>query len=255
MLIFGMTGPIGHGKSTFAKAVTRLEPFSVHFESSMVIAEVGNALHSAMRTIPRRDDVETINDWLRPLPAILLETVHAHCNFDQIKLTLEAIDQHPIEYEKLLLHAENLSRNPALAKQQITKENKEAYRPLLQWLGGYLVKHVDEGIWYKEIVRRIRETQTKGYTLCLVGGLRFPSDAAYIRGVGGKIIKVYRPGHLQYDMLDPTERERDNIIPDCTLVSNGTIEDITRLVPVVLADARNDKLEKTYYATVSEQSR
>jgi len=243
-----MTGPIGHGKSTFAKAVTQLEPSSIRFESSMIIAEVANALHGSLQQIPNRDDIASINGWLRSLPVILLQTVHVRCNYDQVKLSLSDIDLHPIEYEKLLLHVENLARDPSLARHEITKENKETYRPFLQWLGGYLVKKVDPSIWYKEIIRRVYDAQSSGHKVCLIGGLRFPTDAIYVRQAGGIIIRVYRPDHLQYDKLDPTERERDNIRPDTTIISNGTIKDIDHLARIVLDDILGDRLQKIYYA-------
>ncbi len=248
MIIIGMTGPIGHGKSSFAKAVLEIEPSAKRLESSLIVAEVANALHASTSVIPERDDVDAINIWLRPLPSILLESVHAKTNFDQIHLTIDDIQSHPIEYEKLMLHLENLTRNPNLLRQQINRDNKESYRPILQWLGGYLVKKIDPGIWYKEIIRRVYELSNEGSKIVIIGGLRYPSDAQYVRQAGGKIIKVYRPGHLQYDMLDPTERERDNISPDTTIVSNGTIDDLKNCATLVLQDMQNNQLQKTYYA-------
>lgn len=248
MIIIGMTGPIGHGKSSFAKVVIELEPSAKRLESSMIVAEVANGLHASTSNIPEKDNIDAINVWLRPLPSILLGSVHTKTSFEQIKLKLEDIQSHPVEYEKLMLHLENLSRNPELLRQQITRDNKEAYRPILQWLGGYLVKKVDPGIWYKEIIRRVYELNNEGCKLVVIGGLRYPGDAQYVRTAGGKIIKVYRPGHLQYDMLDPTERERDDIVPDATIVSNGTLDDLKACATLVLQDMQNNKLQKTYYA-------
>ncbi len=250
MIVIGMTGPIGHGKSTFAKAAMEIEPTARRIESSIIIAEVANALHASTQKVPSKDDIEAINVWLRPLPSILLETVHTKCNFDQIKLSIEEINSHPIDYEKLLLHLENLSRKPDLLKHTINSDNKEEYRPILQWLGGYLVSKIDRGIWYKEITRRIYQLNSQGVKLCLVGGLRFPSDAQYIHDVKGIIIKVYRPGHLQYDMLDPTERERENVTPDATVISNGSVEDIKACAKRVLTDIADSRLQKTYYAKI-----
>ncbi|MGZ6005026.1 MAG: hypothetical protein ACXWLH_02645 [Candidatus Saccharimonadales bacterium] len=248
MIIIGMTGPIGHGKSTFAKALLELEPTAKHFESSLIVAEVANALHSATNQIPSRDDIDSVNNWLRPLPSILLSTVHAKCNFEQLALTEQDVNLHPVEYEKLFLHIQNLTSQPNLLKQDINKANKEQYRPILQWLGGYLVQKVDPAIWYKEIIRRVYAIGSNGAKLCVIGGLRFPTDAQYVRQAGGIVVKVYRPGHLQYDMLDPTERERENIVPDTTLVSNGTIDDVKRCARQVIDDLNNNRLQKIYYA-------
>lgn len=246
MLILGMTGPIGHGKTTFADALTELEPSTVHFESSLIIAEVANALQQALTDIPDPYNVDRLNNWLRVLPQILADIVHVHATFDQIKLDQKSMEEHPVEYQKLILHAENLQRNPALIKQLITKENKENYRPLLQWLGGYLVQHIDSGIWYNEMVRRIRQAAEAGCKLCIVGGLRYPTDAAILRGAGAMIIKVYRPGHLQSDMLDPTERERQNIQVDCTIMSNGSVADVKVFTKKFYEDVKNNTLADKY---------
>lgn len=246
MIILGMTGPIGHGKTTFAETLTELEPSTVHFESSLIIAEVGNAMQAALTDIPDPYNVERLNNWLRALPSILLEITHVHCTFEQVKLDQMAMEEHPIEFQKLILHVENLQRKPELMRQQITKANKESYRPFLQWLGGYLVQRIDSGIWYNEIVRRIRQASSAGAQLCIVGGLRYPTDAAILRTAGALIIKVYRPGHLQSDLMDPTERERQNIQVDCTIMSNGTLADVKRLTPVFYADLKANKLSAIY---------
>jgi hypothetical protein len=248
MMIIGMTGPIGHGKSTFANALMNLEPTAQHFESSLIVAEVVNALHASTSKIPGRDNLDKINEWLRPLPSILLSTVHVKCNLEQVALTAEEVNLHPVEYEKLFLHIQNLTSNPDLLKHEITKENKEKYRPILQWLGGYLVKKIDPGIWYKEIIRRVYAVNSTGAKLCIIGGLRYPTDAQLVKQAGGVIIKVYRPGHLEYDKLDPTERERENIIPDATIVSNGTIEDVANCAKRVVNDIKENRLQKIYYA-------
>lgn len=250
MIILGMTGPIGHGKTTFADALTELEPSTVHFESSLIVAEVANAFQDALTDLPDPYNVERLNNWLRALPEILANIVHVTCTYDQIKLDQKAMEEHPVEYQKLILHVENMQRNPALMKQSITKENKENYRPLLQWLGGYLVQKIDSGIWYNEIARRMRQAAAAGCQLCIVGGLRYPTDAAILRGAGAIIIKLYRPGHLQSDMLDPTERERQNIQPDCTIMANGSIADVKAFTPKFYEDLKNNNLQKTYHTAV-----
>ena len=246
MILLGMTGPISHGKTTFAGALAELEPLTIHLESSLVIAQVANAMHAALAKIPDPYDVDSLNEWLKSLPAILENTVHTKVSFDRLKLDQASIESHPIEYQKLIMHVENLRREPSLARQAITVDNKETYRPFLQWLGGYLVQKVDAGIWYNQVVRLVNDAETTGCKLCIVGGLRFPTDAAILRNAGGLIVKVYRPGHLQNDMLDPTERERDNIPVDCTILSNSTMEDVKRCAAVFLKDVQDGKLQLTY---------
>ena len=248
MIIFGMAGPIGHGKSTFAKAIRLLEPKTIHVESSMVVAEIANALHASSQQLPSRDDLDKINNWLQVLPEIITKIMHIPCTFEQVKLNVIEVQRHPIEYEKLFLHIENMQRRPELLTQLINPMNKEEYRPILQWLGGYLQRRVNSDIWYKEIIRRIQALEPNQYDVCIVGGLRFPADERAMRSIGAKIIRVYRPGYLQYDMLDPTERERDNVLPDTTIVSNGGIDDLNVCAKKVLDDIKQNRLEKTYYA-------
>ncbi len=246
MLIVGITGPIGHGKSAFADALAELVPSTVHFEAGLVVSEVAQALQDALHDIPDPYNVEALNSWLHTLPAILLNTVHVRCAFKDIELHQKEMERHPIEYQKLILHVENLKRNPKMLDMKITPENKENFRPLLQWLGGYLVQKLDAGIWYNEILRRVNDVGAAGGELCIIGGLRYPTDAAILRSAGATIINIYRPGHLQSDTLDPTERERDNIQADCTIMSNGTLEDLKECAKQVLADLRVNELNKTY---------
>lgn len=246
MVILGITGPISHGKTSFAEYLTKLEPSALHFEAGMVVAEVANAMQKALTDIPDAYNVNSLNNWLHCLPSILAEILHVECTFKDIELNQAIIEQHPIEYQKLILHIENLSRTPELLKQEITYENKEQYRPLLQWIGGYLVQKIDPGIWYNEIIRRIHASAKAGANLCVVGGLRFPNDAAIIRANGGIIIELYRPGHLHSDSLDPTERERQNIKADCTILNNGSLADLELFASVFLADLHNKQLDKTY---------
>lgn len=247
MIILGMTGPIGHGKTTFAAALTKIEPSTVHLESSLVIAELANAWQATLETPFDPYDINALNDWLRKLPGLIENMLQVKCSYDDLRLDPDLVDEHPIEYQKLILHAENLRRNFTLAHQQINIENKETYRPLLQWLGGYLVGHVDKGIWYNELVRRAKAAEANGAKLCIIGGLRFPSDAAIVREAGGIIVKVYRPGHLQNDMLDPTERERENIRVDTTIMSNGTIEDVNKCAIEFMNDIKKNELQVLYH--------
>jgi hypothetical protein len=249
MIILGLSGPIGHGKRSFAKYLTTIEPTSLRFESGLIVAEVANALQKTLTDVPDAYNVNALNNWLHALPLILADVVHVECTFKDIELRQEVIEQHPIEYQKLILHVENLTRSPSLMTDDITVENKEKYRPLLQWLGGYLVQRVDPGIWYNEIVRRLQEASTAGAKLCVVGGMRFPNDVAILRASGATIIEIHRPGHLQSDTLDPTERERQNIKADTTILNNGSLADLEQFTGRFIKDLNAGSLEKSYNTT------
>jgi hypothetical protein len=213
----------------------------------MAIIDVANALHAALPQTLDPYDVDSINIWLQALPSIFQQVLGLSCTFEQIALNADAVQSHPVEYQKLILHIENLRRSPTLAQQKITAENKANYRPFLQWLGGYLVAKVDQGIWFNEVVRRLRQSQQSGCKVCIVGGVRYPSDAKILRTANAKIIKLYRPGHLQTDTMDPTERERDNIQVDSTVISNGSVEELKHCAVRILQDIQGDRLQPTYH--------
>jgi energy-coupling factor transporter ATP-binding protein EcfA2 len=249
MIILGLTGPIGHGKSTFANAVAKIDPKTKHFESSDIVAEVINKWHATLTQIPPTNDLDAANEWLKSLPGIVKECVHVDISFGDLQIKPDAYENHPVEYSKLFLHIENLHRNPGLVSQTINEQNKEAYRPILQWVGGYLVKKIGHGVWYDEMARRVKQAEQEGYHICLVGGLRYPSDAHILQSMGGNIVKIYRPGHLANDILDPTERERESIPIDCTIVSDGTVEDVDRVAKQILRDLKAHNLQIQYIAT------
>ena len=92
----------------------------------------------------------------------------------------------------------------------------------------------------------MNQASDAGAKLCIVGGLRFPTDAAILRSTGGRVVSVYRPGHLQSDLLDPTERERQNIQVDCTVMSNGTVADVKKFAALFYEDLKANKLHSVY---------
>ncbi len=112
-----------------------------------------------------------------------------------------------------------------------------------------MVHKVDRSIWYDEVIKRTADAAKKGFQICLVGGLRFPSDGDAIRKAGGCVIKIYRPGFLSNDLLDPTERERETIQKDSLIISNGGIDDVERCAKKILDDITSGRLQAQYIAT------
>lgn len=249
MVLLGITGPIGHGKTTFASYLAQQNPQAHQIESSYVISEVADRLNKFfVWESPRQQDILSVNRWLAHLPAIVSAVTHAHIGVDDVTLTEQDIVNRPQDYEKLWDYLNAAHKNPEITSEYITSYNKEAYRPLLQWLGGFLVKHVDEGIWYNELVRRATEAQAYGCQLFIIGGVRFPGDAKILRKAKGIIIEIQRPGLDEPDMKDPTERERHSIQPDVVVINNGSLEQLLDASLRLYQDIAKNKLKEKYYA-------
>lgn len=214
----------------------------------MPIIEIASAWQLAVPQAFDPHDVTALNEWIRELPNILQDLFGIQTTYEDLKIHPEAAMTSPIEYQKLLHHAALLVAHPELALQRITAENKEDYRPLLQWLGSYLPPRIDEGMWYREIVRRASHFAKSGGKLCVSGGIRYPIDAQIWRNAHGTVIKVHRPEKHENDLTDPTERERNNIVADTTIINNGTVDDLRRLAPLVLCDIEEDTLKPEYYS-------
>lgn len=244
MILLGMTGPIGHGKTTLAQALTKVVPGAEHIESSQIIAQVANAWQATLKQPIETDDIYALNQWIKTLPDVLSDELQINCTYDQLEIDEK---KHELaDYQKLITHVQNVRQDFSMATRRINPDNKELYRPLLQWLGGYLVRHASSDIWYDEIVRLANIKKANGSELCIVGGLRFPRDAEILRRNDGVIISVIRPGYVQYDINDPTERERRNIQVDSTISSNGGVDDLIAFAPKLWADLQAGTLEPNY---------
>lgn len=243
--IIGLTGAIQHGKTTVAQQLHQLELNSIVLESSMVIIEVVDAMHTVIPQPIEPQNIDWVNSWMTHLPNILRTAVRIQANFEDIRVTHKAVSENPIEYSKLFAHTASLARNPTDLIKPITAETKTLNRPLLQWLGGYLVKQVDSGIWYNELLRRARES---GAVLQIISGLRFKSDEQILRRAGAHIIKVDRPDSPAVDLSDPTERERESIIADSLITNNGSVEDLAACTAIFWQDLQASK-PKPFYIT------
>jgi len=247
MTIVGLTGSIGSGKTTFADFLSGHDKSAAHWESWQLIAEVANALRRSSTTHPAPTDLAAINTWLEPLLAILKRVCHKVASFEAIELTEAGLASAPQNYDKLLEYLAAMQAKPALQKLTITEDNKETFRNILQWLGGYLVKTVGAGIWYDEIIRRIQASD--GLVLATVSGVRFPGDARRIKLAGGSILEIQRPDIAIKDLQDLTERERSLIKPDAIIQNDGSLEQLERCASQVRKDSLNMRLAADYQAS------
>lgn len=246
MIILGLTGAIGHGKTTLADDLAACAGSAVHLESSDLIIEVANALRAQSGPLPKGDSIEAINTWLQPLAAILKQHVHCETSASAIMLSEQRTREHPDYYDKLFAYFRDLKKTPALQAAPITTTNKADFRSLLQWLGGYLVKMADDGVWYDELIRRAKTSEVE---LVTIGGVRFPGDAERVRAAGGLVVEISRPELATADKTDLTERERAQIRPDVHLYNDGSLTQLKSLAAVLYADLRTGQPGAVYRAS------
>lgn len=244
MIIVGLTGSIGSGKTTFADFLATQFKQAGHWESWQLVAEVANALR-ACGEHPVPDNKLAINEWLRPLPSIIERICHKRVSFDEIKLSEDARPSSP-EYSKLFQYLELMSARPDLRTGVIAESRKEELRSILQWLGGYLAATCGGDIWYAELIRRIKADSR--LELATIGGVRFLADAACMKQAGGVIVGIVRPGWEARDKADPTERERSRIAVDTTVYNDGNLEQLARCASLLAADLSSRQLVAEYHS-------
>jgi len=246
MHIVGITGSIGSGKTTFARFLADNAEKSRHFESWLVIAEVANAWRAQTKKHPQSDDLQAINDWLRLLAPIGAKICRVPVKYEQLAVSEAVLRDDPPRYAKLLEYLELVHQRPGLQQGEITEESKEMFRSLLQWLGGYFEKHVQSGVWYDEIIRRVQST--KNIELATVGGVRFPADARRISQAGGVVIQIDRPSIVTKDASEVTERDRSLIVPDATIINDAGLPELRSVAALVWRNITQDQLLTEYSA-------
>lgn len=248
MLIVGITGQIGSGKTTLADLLVECEDNSVKYESRQLITDVANAWQAATTTIPAATHAG-LNQWISLLPDIIKDILHVEADATLLSFTPNDEAQDPAMFDKLYRYVELANAQPNLLRETITLENKELFRTLLQWLGGYLVKMIGPGVWYDEIIRRLKELEAQGCKLAIVAGLRFPGDAERIMEAGGTVVQIVRPNTEWRDQTDPTERERAILPFQITVNNNGSLAQLAMLALRLYTNLSNGQLKAVYNAT------
>lgn len=250
MNIIGITGAIGHGKTSLAKAFLRQVNPARHTESSILISKVADKLNQKYAlTQPSANDNAAINAWLSNLPDILREMLHYSGDIKPIHFApSQAILSDP-DFQKLAEYLQQVEQNHALIAQEITPGNKDDYRAILQWLGAYVTKHIGPTLWYDELLRQAHQAEADGFRLFVIGGVRFPSDAQVIHQAGGKIVAIERPDKQHEDMTDPTEAYRSLVPVDTTVINDGTLGALDHVVFNLWKDLEADDIQPRYQAS------
>lgn len=247
MHIFGITGPIGHGKSTLANAMMSLENPSIHIESSMIISAVANEWFA---TFPKEllidpIDYHILNRWMGDLARVLSQQIR-QVEPNKLAITHDQVIGESKYYYKLFMHLNLMRQGVIPIGEAITEANKDKHRTILQWLGGFLVERVDPGIWYDEIENRLKSADKEGVRLAVVGGLRYPYDAEVIKRNNGIIIKLVRADLPERELADITEERRKDIPIDTTIVSDAKPSGLEELAKALFSDYINHDLLPQY---------
>lgn len=248
MVIIGITGGIGHGKTSLAEAFQRAEPRSRHFESSTLLADVITVWQERAGQPPDPHNLVAVNGWVAHLPEALKQVAHASIDASKLEFDAADIAKHPELYEKLFAHLVKLQQKPALMHTRITEANKADFRPLLQWLGGYITLQVDPRLWFTELMRQAEQTGSQGVRLSTIGGVRFPINAEIIHEHGGYVVGVQRPHIGETELDDLTERDRRKTPMDTILVNNGTLAELEAAAKCLYRDIRLNRRPQKHYA-------
>lgn len=252
MQILGITGAINHGKTSLAKAFLREIPGSEYTESSLLIGEVANQLNKHYITLrPSTKNLSGVNAWLGMLPEILKVVANYQGSIKPVHLTDPQTLTTDPDFIKLAEYLDMVEANHALVMQPITADTKEVFRPILQWLGGYVTKHIDPNLWYSELLRQAETAKAKGVVLFVIGGVRFPSDAQLVHEAGGKVIAIERPSLHAQDSNDTTEAYRSLVTVDSTVINDGLLGTLDGIVLDLWKDLSQDELKPTYQASRS----
>jgi hypothetical protein len=243
MQIVGLTGAIGHGKSSLAEALQIVQPRSISLESGSLVAEVANSWLKQLKQPLDPKSASSLNGGLKLLIPIIKTDLDFEASFEALKLSQSQIDTAPADVVKLLDYWRQT--RDAWPAEPITALNKEQHRPLLQWLGGYLVQNLNAGIWYNRLVKRAQQAEVP---LAIIGGLRFVNDAKIIHQAGGTVIQIVRPQVSEADLTDPTERQRKQMAVDGTVINNASLEQLQRLAKQLYSDLQTEHLQTTYRA-------
>ena len=194
--IIGLIGLRGSGKSACAELM--IEEYGQRIgrvEHSDAVLNLANQLHEQYNP-------STAKQWQHAAQAMVsLEKVNS---FDHHEL-------HSFLSGKQL-------------KFPINRANKNEFRNLLAWLGGYVQVALDDSYWDKKIATLIKQAE-KDHDIIFVGGARFSNNIKNISSLCGAIVKIERPGLEAVDSAT-TENRVNSLEYDYILINDSDLAEL-----------------------------
>lgn len=248
MVLVSISGTIGSGKSTLAELLTSIDSeHSLHIETSTIIVELGNSFNAALRARGSFNvkDSELANSLVQTLLPQLATMAGKSLSLEDVQIDEADLRAHPEWYEKLFIYVRQVKASPDLLDETITPANKNNYRALLQWIGGYFLYRLNNPLlWYEEVIRRA-EKSGPNIELIAVTAPRQPLEAEFVKQKGGIVIKIVRPGLLA-DTTDVTERQVAAIVADTVVTNDADLEALQLTTQKIHQDLLAGGLRNTY---------
>ena len=130
-------------------------------------------------------------------------------------------------------------------------EHKDNFRLILQGWGTDFKRELQsKNYWIIKVANKIKELPDN---ICYVvfPDVRFLNEAAFIRELGGYIIRIDRPNNpdvLSPD-LHPSEYELEKIQQDYTIINNGSLEDLKIITKSLLFNIKEKMKDKNVSTT------
>ena len=114
------------------------------------------------------------------------------------------------------------------------EQHKAQFRPMLQWWGTDFKRHFHgDDYWVQQTLAQLVEEYSNGLELAVIPDVRFKSEAATIKELGGMLVRIARSTQLIDNHISETDLD-DYKHFDYIVINNGTINDLDHEAVAIL---------------------
>lgn len=136
-----------------------------------------------------------------------------------------------IAFADALKHEVSIACNVSLG---FIETHKAQFRPVLQWWGTDFKRYFHgDNYWVQQTLAQLVEEYRNGLELAVIPDVRFKSEAAVIKELGGMLIRIARPTQMIDNHISETDLD-DYKGFDHIVINNGTLDDLDHEAVVIL---------------------